>query len=112
MANTVLTHAEHSMPRALGEFGGASKSDVTHKIMLLLEYAAKPQTFKDIWKHVSSDVNSLQELKPLIENLIYADKIFKVNDGYLAKRRVIKETSADRAIDFSLLTETEREYLV
>lgn len=112
LANTVLTHAEHSMSRALGEFGGASKSDVTHKIMLLLESAPKPQTFKDIWKHVSSDVNSLQELKPLIENLIYADKIFKSNDGYLARRRVVKETSADRAIDFSLLTEAEREYLI
>lgn len=111
MANTVLVHAEHSMPRALGEFGAASKSDVTHKIMLLLEQAHKPQTFKDIWKHVSNDVNSLQELKPLIENLIYAEKIFKVNDGYLAKRKLIKETGAGRAIDFSLLTESEREYL-
>ena len=112
MANTVLTHAEHSMPRALGEFGAASKSDTTNKIMVLLESASKPQSFKDIWKHVSSDINSLQELKPLIENLLYAEKIFKIQDGYLAKRRLVKETSADRAIDFSLLTPTEREYLL
>lgn len=112
MANTVLTHAEHSMPRALGEFGAASKSDITHKIMMLLESARKPQTFKDIWKHVSSDVNSLTELKPLMENLIYAEKIFKVKDGYLAKRKVIRESSADRTVDFSLLTESEREYLI
>ena len=112
LANTVLTHAEHSMPRALGEFGGASKSDITHKIMLLLSSAPKPQSFKDIWKHVSNDVNSLQELKPLIENLIYAEKIFKVGDGYLAKRTLVKESGASRAIDFSLLTESEREYLL
>ena len=114
MANTVLTHAEHSMPRALGEFGAATKSDVTNKVMTLLETTSKPLTFKDIWKHVSNDVNSLHDLKPIIENLVYAEKIFQVigAQAYLAKRRVIKETSADRAIDFSILTESEREYLV
>lgn len=114
MANTVLTHAEHSMPRALGEFGAATKSDVTNKVMTLLETTSKPLTFKDIWKHVSNDVNSLHDLKPIIENLVYAEKIFQVTgaQAYLAKRRVIKETSADRAIDFSILTPSEREYLV
>jgi len=111
MANTVLTHAEHSMARALGEFGAASKSDVTNKVMNLLTLAVNPMTFKDIWKHVSNDINNLQELRPIIENLQFAEKIVKVGAGFLAKRNLIQERSTDRTIDFSLLTESEREYL-
>lgn len=111
MANTVLTHAEHSMPRALGEFGSASKSDVTNKVMNLLSAAQTPQSFKDIWKHVSNDVNSLQELRPIIENLQFAEKIIKAGNGFLARRVLIQEKSTDRTVDFSLLTPSEREYL-
>lgn len=111
MANTVLTHAEHSMPRALGEFGAASKSDVTNKVMNVCMNTANPLSFKDIWKHVSNEVNSLTELRPIIENLMFAEKIIKVGSGYMAKRQVIQEKSKDRTIDFSLLTPSEREYL-
>jgi len=111
LANTVLTHAEHSMPKALGEFGAASKSDVTNKIMTVCLAAQNPLTFKEIWKHVSNDINSLTELRPIIENLLYAEKLIKVGNGYLAKRQVIQERSNDRTVDFSLLTPSEREYL-
>jgi hypothetical protein len=111
MANTVLTHAEHSMPRALGEFGAASKSDVTNKVMNVCMNTQNPLSFKDIWKHVSNEVNSLTELRPIIENLMFAEKIIKVGSGYMAKRQVIQEKSKDRTIDFSLLTPSEREYL-
>jgi hypothetical protein len=111
LANTVLTHAEHSMPKALGEFGAASKSDVTNKIMNVCLAATNPLSFKDIWKHVANDVNSLTELRPIIENLLFAEKIIKVGNGYMAKRQVIQEKSNDRTVDFSLLTPSEREYL-
>jgi len=111
LANTVLTHAEHSMPKALGEFGAASKSDVTNKIMNVCIAAANPLSFKDIWKHVANDINSLAELRPIIENLLFAEKIIKVGTGYMAKRTIIQEDSNDRTIDFSLLTPSEREYL-
>ena len=111
MANTVLTHAEHSMPRALGEFGAASKSDVTNKIMQLLASSSKPLTFKDMWKHVSSDINSITELRPIIENLQYAEKIVRAGDGYVARRYLIQEQSKDKTVDFSLLTPSERDYL-
>lgn len=111
MANTVLVHAEHSMPRALGEFGAASKSDVTNKVMNLLTSASTPMSFKDIWKHVSNDINSLSELRPIIENLQFAEKIIKIGTGFLAKRVLIQEKAKDRTVDFSILTESEREYL-
>lgn len=112
LANTILVHAEHSMSRALGEFGSASKSDVTNKVMQLLSAATKPLTFKDMWKHVSQDLNQLSDLRPIIENLTYGDKIIKAGNGFLAKRALIEEASANDLVDFSLLTESERSYVL
>jgi hypothetical protein len=112
LANTVLTHAEHSMPRALGEFGAASKSDVTNRVMNVLLNTQSPLSFKDIWKHVSNEINSLTELRPIIENLMFAEKIMKVGTGYMAKRLLVQEKSCDRTINFDLLTPSEREYLL
>ncbi len=112
LSNTVLTHAEHSMSRALGEFGAAAKSDVTNKVMTLLTNAINPMEFRDIFKHVSNDVSSIQDLRTIMENLQHADKITKAGKGWLARRTVIKEDSKDRTVDFSLLTPAEREYLM
>lgn len=111
LANTVLTHAEHCMSRALGEFGAASKSDVTNKVMMVLAATDKPLAIKDLWKHVSSELNSLQELGQIMTNLQAADKVFRAGTGYLVKRQLIQENSKDRTVDFSLLTPAEREYL-
>lgn len=111
MANTVLTHAEHCMPRALGEFGAASKSDVTNKVMMVLASSVKPMAVKDIWKHVSSELNSLQELGQIMTNLQAAEKVIRSGTGYLATRKLIEEKSTDRTVDFSLLTQSEREYI-
>jgi hypothetical protein len=111
LANTVLTHAEHSMSRALGEFGAASKSDVTNRVMTLLATLDKPMAVKDIWKHVSNELNSLQELGQIITNLQAADKIVRAGTGYLVKRKLIEEKDTDRTVNFSLLTPSERQYL-
>ena len=112
LANTILVHAEHSMSRALGEFGSASKSDVTNKVMQLLSQATKPLTFKDMWKHVSQDLNQLSDLRPIIENLTYGDKIIKAGNGFLAKRALITEANSNDLINFNLLTESERSYVL
>ena len=112
LSNTVLTHAEHSMSRALGEFGAAAKSDVTNKVMTLLTNAINPMEFREVFKHVSNDVSSIQDLRTIMENLQHADKITKAGKGWLARRTVIKEDSKDRTVDFSLLTPAEREYLM
>ena len=113
LANTVLSHAEHSMAKALGEFGASQKSDITNKVMVLLTNTASPLTFKDIWKHVINDVNTATDLRGILENLIFADKIFKVtgSQGYLARSVLIAERSKDKTVDFSLLSAAEREYL-
>lgn len=106
-ANTLLTHTEHLMPKALGQFGKARNSDVTHKIMTVLTDAEAPMQVKDIWKHVHNDIEKLNDLVDMLRNLLAADKIFNVNGGYLAKARKIVEISNDM-IDYSFLTEEER----
>lgn len=111
-ANTVLSHAEHSMSRALGEFGSAAKSDVNNKVMQLLSSAERPMTFKEIWKHVSTDLHELAALRPIIESLTFADKIVKAGNGFLAKRKLIEERNSSDLIDFNLLTEAERSYVL
>jgi hypothetical protein len=64
-ANTILTHTEHFMPKALGEFGRARNSDVTHKVMQIVYSAPGVTEFKDIWKQVHSD---LEDMNALSEN--------------------------------------------
>ena len=49
-ANTILTHTEHLMPKALGEFGKAKHSEVAHKVIQILEGAGVPLTITDVWK--------------------------------------------------------------
>ena len=106
-ANTLLTHTEHLMPKALGQFGKARNSDVTHKIMTVLSDAEAPMQVKDIWKHVHNDIEKLNDLVDMLRNLLAADKIFSVNGGYLAKARKIVEVSNDM-VDYNYLTEEER----
>lgn len=106
-ANTILTHAEHSMPRALGEFGKARNSDISHKIMTILNEANPPVvTFKQLWKQVCHDLERPEELKNMIANLSLADKILTVDSGIISKQAVAKKHSHE--VDFSLLTEEER----
>lgn len=110
-ANTLLTHAEHSMPKALGEFGKAKHSDVAHKILQMLESSASPVTLKDIWIAVHNDMGDISELRELIANLTMAEKIIATKAGLIPKRRVIVERSTD-FVDFSLLTDEERSFVV
>lgn len=109
-ANTILSHAEHFMPKALGEFGKARNSDITHKILQVVERDYKVVTFKEIWKHVSSDLEKPGDLQTLLQNLIAADKIQSVPKlgGFLANRRVLAEETGG-LVDYSLLTTEERE---
>lgn len=110
-ANTVLVHTEHLMPKALGEFGKSRNSDISHRVITLLESADTVLTFKDIWKHVSSDLEKMQDLATMIQNLVSADKIqnVKVGDtaGFLVKRTLRLEHNSE-FVNFDLLTPEER----
>jgi hypothetical protein len=96
------------MPKALGEFGKAKHSDVTHKIVQLLDSTPRVLTYKEIWKHVSNDLEKMADLSTLLQNLATADKIQVVPEGkgFLPKKKVIEQHDSS-VLDYSLLTEEE-----
>jgi len=100
------------MPKALGEFGKAKHSDVSHKIVSLVERSFNVVSFKEIWKHVSSDLEKMQDLTTLLQNLVAADKLQSIaGQGFLANRKVVNH-DVDGMVDYSLLTKEEREMCV
>lgn len=107
-ANTILSYTEQLMPKALGEFGKAKHSDVTHKIVQLLDSTSRVLTYKEIWKHVSSDLEKMSDLSTLLQNLATADKIQLVpgGSGFLPKKKVIEQHDSS-VLDYSILTEEE-----
>lgn len=108
-ANTILTAAERNMPKALGEFGKSKFSDVTHKILTVVESHNKIMSFKELWKHVSSDLDKMSDLATLIQNLVTADKLQQAPEGkgFLPKKKIIREQD-DGTVDYSLLHIEER----
>jgi Protein of unknown function (DUF3987) len=108
-ANTILFHAEQYMPKALGQFGKSKNSDVLHKIVSLVAAAEGLVTFKDIWKHVSSDLEKMTDLSTLLQNLIAADKIQSIaGKGFLPRVSMVREVSST-TVDYSLLTDEEKD---
>lgn len=107
-ANTILVHAEQFMPKALGEFGLAKNSDITHKVLEVVYDAQEPLKIRDIWKVVHQDLENMSKLGEILRNLLEADKIQSIEGhGFLPKKKAIDE-SVSRYVDFDLLTEEER----
>lgn len=107
-ANTVLSHTEHLMPRALGEFGKAKHADVSHKVIQVLEAANAPMTVKEIWKHVHNDLEKLEDLAGILNNLQMADKVQVVlNKGFLTKKKAISIEDSG-TVHYDFLTPEEK----
>lgn len=108
-ANTILTHAEQYMPRALGEFGKAKNSDVAHKVVEIIYNAPGVVKMKEIWQHVHADLDGMKQLGEILSGLQQADKIQAVPElgGFLPKRKMIGK-GMEGMVDFDLLTEEER----
>lgn len=110
-ANTVLSHAEHCMPRALGEFGKAKNSSVSDKVLRVIAGHHGICTAKDIWIHVSQDLEEPSKLAPILQGLAQADKIQMAHagdlHGYLPKKKEVS-FGTSKYIDMQLLTEEER----
>jgi hypothetical protein len=81
MANTLLTYAEYSMPKAMGQFGKGKHSATTHKILELITSSEYPVSMRDIIKHVHNDVDQPSVINDLIMGLTVADKIQSVDGG-------------------------------
>ena len=96
------------MPKALGEFGKSRNSEVSHKVISVLDGTLKPMPFKDIWRAVHQDLEARGQLVEILSNLQLADKIQSVADGFLPVR-VVKTEGASGAINWDLLTKEERD---
>lgn len=108
-ANTVLTHAESFMPKALGEFGKARDSDIVHKLLQYLDKAVRPVKFKEMWKQLSNDLNKMNDLTTILSSLLQADKIQSVGaDGFLRKKKATEQVSGDTLDYERFLTLEER----
>jgi DNA replicative helicase MCM subunit Mcm2 (Cdc46/Mcm family) len=111
-ANTFLTYAEHFMPKALGEFGKAKNSDVSHKVVQFIENSENPPQLSDIWMQVSNDLDRMEALGDILKSLQTADKIQSVKDPagrfvFLLKKRIAEFNDSD-VLDFSCLSKEER----
>ena len=107
LANTVLTHTEHSMPKALGEFGKGKNSDVANNIVEALSNTTKGLNFKDLWALVGHDLEKQSQLGEIVSNLRAAEKIQQVGAVFLVKRKIKVELSTE-IVDYNLLTREER----
>lgn len=108
-ANTILTHAEHHMPKAMGEFGFTKNGEVVNRLMGILSTTHKPLDTKDLWRSLQRDMTNPKELTDMLHSLMLADKIFAASDGgWLAKKKIFAAKNTD-CLDFNLLTNEERE---
>jgi len=107
-ANTLLTFTEQLMPKALGEFGKARNSDITHKVMTVIDGTGEPLSLQAIWKVVHNDLENRNQLCEILGNLQVAEKIQTVAGGYLPLKKVREEGVAG-AVDWDLLTNEERD---
>ncbi len=89
-ANSILHYTEYFMPKALGEFGKARNSDVTEKILKILEVAEKPlDVLKDIWPKISRDLDNAKQLADLLRGLQAAGKIDSTEGGTIMIKKII-----------------------
>jgi hypothetical protein len=114
-ANTILSFTEQLMPKALGEFGKARNSDVTHKIMMCIDATKEPLNLQDLWQVVHTDLENRNQLMEIIGNLQVAKKIQVVSpiggkSGYLPIKKV-REKGITGAVDWNLLTKSERDLI-
>lgn len=99
MANTLLSFAETTMPKAIGELGKSRNSEASNKIMQVLYSAREAKEVKDLWKVVSNDLDKMADLGHLLVSLQQADKIQVVTSpqgktGYLAKQKPLSRSAA------------------
>lgn len=112
-ANTYLTHVEALMPKALGEFGRAKNSALSHQVLTAVESIYKntyaPVDQVDIWRAVAQDVESRSQLSEILRNLQDTRKIVSVDGRVLPQANPgVDRLKESKFIDLSLLTEQER----
>lgn len=105
LANTMLSNIEHSMPKALGEFGKSRNSEAAQAIMAKLYEASTPVKIEDLWKVVSRDLDKREQLTDILHGLQTAGKIqfSKETGGFLPITRPVDRRAV--YVDMKLLKE-------
>lgn len=108
-ANTLLTFTEHKMPMALGEFGKSKNGDVAGRIISLLTEADSPLSNIEIWRHVQSDLEKIEDMNKLLAGMLQGGKIQHVVgkaggvSGYMIVKKRLNNKMA--YVDYSILKE-------
>jgi hypothetical protein len=107
LANTILTFAEYSMPKAMGEFGKGKNSGVTQKILEIINASDRPVTMMELLKQTCNDIDNFSVVSQVTQGLIYADKI-QVDDGKFLPKRSVRVTHDTKFVMPSLLLPEEQ----
>lgn len=89
-ANTVLSYAERSMHKALGEIGKNKNSEVSSAIMKILYETRVPVGALELFKNLSTEVDGPTELNKILGGLLLAGRVQSVGGGYLPVIKVTK----------------------
>lgn len=111
LANSILSYAEHFMPKALGEFGKAKNGDVANRILSFLANSIRPVDQVELWKHCQSDLDRPEDLQRLLDALNQSKKIQwvkKTSSGVQGWTIVRKALSNQQVyVDYNLLKEAD-----
>jgi hypothetical protein len=109
LANTILTYAESTMSKALGEFGKSRNSEAAQNVMAALYSAKAPMPFEQLWKIVSRDLDKREQLTDILSGLLQAGKIQPPGKGAFAGFMALQKPVDSKAlyVDFKLLREME-----
>jgi len=108
LANTILTYAEHDMPKAMGEFGKSRYSAVAQKIVEFVNSSTVPVTITAVSKVIYNDLDNLSSLTGIMQGLYNADKLQTI-DGFICPKHAIKHRLDSEVCKPSWLEQEERE---
>lgn len=105
LANTMLSHIESQMPKALGEFGKSKNSDAAQAVMAKLYETNKPLNINELWTVVSRDLDKRAQLVDILSGLREAKKIQYVESagGFLPVQKPVNTAAV--YVDYKLLRE-------
>lgn len=107
-SNTILSHTEHYMPRAFGEFGRAKNSPIAHKALTYIDNHGGIVSFSDLMAHLASDLSDMGQLADVMKNLTVSGKVQTVDGGFLPKKKPL-DIRYDKLVNYSYLTKEEIE---
>jgi hypothetical protein len=82
-ANTVLSYAERSMHKALGEIGKSKNAEVSSAVLKILYETLVPVGALELFKQLATEVDGPGEMNKILGGLLLAGRIQQTGNGYL-----------------------------